>query len=160
MLNVITLVGRLSKDPELRNTNSGKPITSFTIAVNSPMKKEDGTKDTTFIDVVCFNQTAENVCKYVRKGNLVGVVGSINQRRFVRQDGSKGSVIEVLADSIQFLEPKEKEVEEVATPEDLAQGSEAPVEAPKEKAKSSPKDVVIPEGYHMGKDGNLYKDKK
>ena len=106
MINRVILVGRLTRDPELRKANSGLPVASFSIAVDSRMKNQDGTRATTFMNCSIFGNQAENLVKFTRKGALVGVEGSLNQRNFVRQDGSKGSVIEVIADRVAFLEPK------------------------------------------------------
>ena len=106
MINRIVLVGRLTYDPELRKAKSDLPVASFSIAVDSRMKNPDGTRGTTFMNCSIFGNQAENVVKFTRKGSMVGVEGSLNQRNFVRQDGSKGSVIEVIADRVAFLEPK------------------------------------------------------
>ena len=106
MINRVVLVGRLTRDPELRKAKSDLPVASFSIAVDSRMKNPDGTRGTTFMNCSIFGNQAENVVKFTRKGSMVGVEGSLNQRNFVRQDGSKGSVIEVIADRVAFLEPK------------------------------------------------------
>ena len=101
MINRVVLVGRLTRDPELRN---GGSIAVFTVAIDNLGKE----KTTSFIPCVVLNaQRSETVGKYARKGMLVGVEGRLNQRSFVRQDGSKGSVIEVICDSVQFLERRE-----------------------------------------------------
>ena len=100
MINRVVLVGRLTRDPELRNSGS---IAVFTIAIDNLGKE----KSTSFIPCVVLNaQRSETVGKFARKGMLVGVEGRLNQRSFVRADGSKGSVLEVICDSVQFLEPK------------------------------------------------------
>lgn len=106
MINQVVLVGRLTRDPELRKTNSGNAIASFSIAVDSRSRNPDGTWGTTFLNCTLFGAQAENVVKFTRKGSLVGVEGSLNQRNFTRQDGSRGSVIEVICDRVAFLEPK------------------------------------------------------
>ena len=106
MINRVVLVGRLTRDPELRRTNSGTSVCSFTVAVDNRTKNPDGTRGTSFIPCTVFQQSADNMSKFVRKGSLVGVEGRLNQRSYVRQDGTKASVLEVLADSVQFLEPK------------------------------------------------------
>ena len=106
MINQVVLVGRLTRDPELRKTASGLPVASFSIAVDSRMKNQDGTRGTTFMNCSIFGNQAENLVKFTRKGAMVGVEGSLNQRNFVRQDGTKGSAIEVIADRVAFLEPK------------------------------------------------------
>ena len=101
MINRVVLVGRLTRDPELRNSGS---IAVFTVAVDNLGKE----KSTSFIPCVVLNATrAETVGKYAKKGLLVGVEGRLNQRSFVRQDGSKGSVLEIICDSVQFLERRE-----------------------------------------------------
>ena len=106
MVNRIVLVGRLTRDPELRRTTTDVPVAQFTLAVDDRVKDANGQKTTTFITVVVWNNQADNVAKFCRKGNLVAVDGRIRQRSFERRDGTKGSVIEVIADSVQFLEPK------------------------------------------------------
>jgi len=107
MINRVVLVGRLTRDPELRNTTTGNAVCSFTVAIDNTKKDAEGKKTTSFIPCVAFTQTADMMSKYTRKGSLVGVEGRLTQRSFVRQDGSKGSVLEVLCDSVQFLQPKE-----------------------------------------------------
>lgn len=109
MLNRIVLTGRLTKDPELRRTLSDTPVASFTLAVSDGFKDQQGNPTTTFIDVTVFDKQADNLSKYCRKGSLVGVDGRIHQRRFERKDGSKGSVIEIIANHVDFLEPKDKD---------------------------------------------------
>ncbi|MCQ2795355.1 MAG: single-stranded DNA-binding protein [Bacilli bacterium] len=122
MVNRVVLVGRLTRDPELRKTNSDKPVASFTLAVDNRNKGADGQKTASFIPVTVWNDQATNVCKYVRKGSLVGVDGRLLQRSYEKKDGTKASVLEVVADSVQFLEPKgaNKETANV-TKEDVAQ---------------------------------------
>ena len=106
MVNRIVLVGRLTRDPELRRTTTDVAVASFTLAVDDRVKDANGQKTTSFIGVTVWNNQADNVAKFCRKGNLVAVDGRIRQRSFERRDGTKGSVIEVVADSVQFLEPK------------------------------------------------------
>ncbi len=106
MINRVVLVGRLVRDPELKKTTSGNPVCTFTVAVDNRMKNPDGSKGTSFLPCVVFSQAADNVSKFTRKGSLVGIEGRLNQRNFTRTDGTKGTTIEVLCDSVQFLEPK------------------------------------------------------
>ncbi len=106
MINRIVLVGRLTKDPELRKSNSGNNVCSFTIAVDDRGKDQDGNKTTSFIPVVCFGKTADSTFNFTKKGSLVGVEGRLVQRKFTRNDGTNGSTFEVNADSVQFLDPK------------------------------------------------------
>ena len=108
MINRVVLVGRLTRDPELRRSGTGSSVAVFTVAVDNLGKE----KTTSFIPCVVLNdQRADTVAKFARKGLLVGVEGRLNQRSFVRQDGSKGSVLEVICDSVQFLERRETSVE-------------------------------------------------
>ncbi len=106
MINRIVLVGRLTRDPELRRTTTDVPVATFTLASDDRRSSADGQRTTTFIDVTVWRNQAENVAKYCRKGSLVGVDGRIRQRNFERRDGTKASVIEIVADSVIFLEPK------------------------------------------------------
>ena len=107
MINRVVLVGRLTRDPELRKTGAGNSVATFTVALDNRQKNADGTKSTSFIPVVVFSASADTVSKYARKGLLVGVEGRLNQRSYLKADGSKASVIEVVADSVQFLERRE-----------------------------------------------------
>ena len=106
MINNVVLVGRLTRDPELRTTNSGTSVCSFTVAVDNRQKNPDGTKSASFIPCTAFQQSADNMSKFLKKGSLVGVVGRLNQRSYLNKDNIKVTVIEVLCDSVQFLEPK------------------------------------------------------
>ena len=106
MINRVVLVGRLTADPELRKTNSGTSVASFTVAVDNAMKNPDGSRATCFVNCSIFNAQADNVAKFTRKGSMVGVEGRLNQRRFQRKDGTNASVLEVIADTVRFLEPK------------------------------------------------------
>jgi len=107
MLNRVVLVGRLTRDPELRYTQQNTPIASFTIAVNRQFSNQQtGEKDTDFIPVVVWRKQAENVSKFMQKGSLVGVEGRIQVRNYDDKDGVKRYVTEVVADNVVFLEPK------------------------------------------------------
>ena len=105
MINRVILVGRLTADPELRKTASDISVATFTIAVDNAVKEQDGTRGSLFLDCRVYRDQADNMAKYTRKGSKVAVDGSLNQRNFVRQDGSKGKVIEVYIDSVTFLDP-------------------------------------------------------
>ena len=106
MMNRIILVGRLTRDPELRRTLNDVPVCSFTLAIDDRVKDANGQKTTSYIGVTVFNNQADNVAKFLKKGSLAGVDGRIRQRTFERKDGTKSSVIEVVADNVTFLEPK------------------------------------------------------
>lgn len=104
MINRVVLAGRLTRDPELRRTATGTAVTSFSIAIDNRGSR-DAEKTTSFFNVVCWNQTAENVAKYVHKGSLVGVDGRLQQRTY-EKNNVRTSIVEVVAESVQFLEPK------------------------------------------------------
>ncbi|WP_087973904.1 single-stranded DNA-binding protein [Oceanobacillus rekensis] len=106
MLNRVVLVGRLTKDPDLRYTPNGVAVANFTIAVNRPFTNQQGERETDFINGVVWRRQAENLANYMKKGSLIGVDGRIQTRRYEGQDGKTVFVTEVLAESIQFLETK------------------------------------------------------
>lgn len=103
MLNKIFLMGRLTRDPELRHTPSGVPVTSFSLAVDRDFKdKQTGEKATDFIDVVAWRQTAEFVSRFFTKGRMAVVVGSLQLRDWTDRDGGKRRAAEVVADTVYF----------------------------------------------------------
>ena len=107
MYNRVILIGRLTRDPELRRTPSDVSVTSFTLAVDErTARDENGQKSTIFIGVSVWRGQAENVAKFCRKGSLVLVDGKLQQRSYTKRDGTEATVLEVMADSVQFLEPK------------------------------------------------------
>lgn len=106
MLNRVVIVGRLTKDPDLRYTPNGVAVANFTVAANRPFKNQQGEYEADFINCVAWRRQAENLANFMGKGNLVGVDGRIQTRRYEGQDGKTVFVTEVLAESIQFLEPK------------------------------------------------------
>lgn len=105
MINRVVLVGRLTKDPELRYTPSGVPMTRFTVAVNRPFKNE-GQQEADFIGCLAWRKQAENLANFMKKGSLIGVEGRIQTGSFEGQDGKRVYTTDVIADSIQFLEPR------------------------------------------------------
>lgn len=116
MLNKIVTMGRMVKDPELRRTQSGTPVASFTLAVERDIPKQDGTRDTDFIDCVSFRSTAEFASKYFRKGSLTVASGRLQIRNWEDKDGNKRRNAEVVVDAIYFAERKRDD----AAPEDHA----------------------------------------
>ena len=107
MLNRAVIVGRLTKDPELRYTPNGVAVANFTVAVNRPFRNQQGEQEADFINCVTWRKQAENLANYMRKGSLIGVDGRIQTRSCENQEGRRVWVTEVLAESIQFLEYKE-----------------------------------------------------
>jgi len=106
MLNRIVLIGRLTRDPELRYTPQGTPVATLGLAVNRPRSK-DGEEQTDFIDVVCWRQSAEFAANYLGKGRLVSVDGRLQIRDWIGKDGAKRRKAEVVADNIQGLDRKD-----------------------------------------------------
>ncbi|MFT8390250.1 MAG: single-stranded DNA-binding protein [Sporolactobacillus sp.] len=106
MINRVVLVGRLTKNPELRYTPNGVAVTTFTIAVDRPFSNQQGEREADFIQVVVWRRQAENVANYLTKGSLTGVEGRIQTRNYENNEGRRIYVTEVVADSVQFLEPK------------------------------------------------------
>lgn len=103
MINRVVLVGRLTKDPELKYTPSGVPMTRFTVAVNR-FKKEGEEQQADFIGCIAWRKQAENLANFMKKGNLIGLEGRIQTGSFEGQDGKRVYTTDVVADSIQFLE--------------------------------------------------------
>ena len=106
MLNKIILMGRLTRDPELRKTGNGTAVTSFTLAVDRDYKPQDGERETDFIDVVAWRGTAEFVFKYFYKGRMAVVEGRLQVRDWTDKDGAKRRSTEVIADSVYFGDSK------------------------------------------------------
>lgn len=106
MMNRTILVGRLTKDPELRYTPNGVPVATFTLAVNRSFTNAQGEREADFINCVIWRKPAENVANFLSKGSLAGVDGRIQTRNYEGQDGKRVYVTEVLAESVQFLEPR------------------------------------------------------
>lgn len=106
MINRVVLVGHLTADPQFRTTPSGVSIANFTLAVNRTFTNAQGERDCDFINVVVFRKQAENVNNYLSKGQLAGVDGRIQSRSYENNEGKRIFVTEVVADSVQFLEPK------------------------------------------------------
>lgn len=106
MMNRVILVGRLTKDPELKYTPNGVPVATFTLAVNRTFTNQQGEREADFINCVVWRRPAENVANFLKKGSLAGVDGRIQTRNFEGQDGRRVFMTEVVAESVQFLEPK------------------------------------------------------
>ena len=107
-LNRIILMGRLTKNPDVRVTPSGEPITRFSIAVNRPYKNQEGKYEADFINAVAFKKTAEIAGNNLNKGNRVLVEGRLEIRQYQAKDGTKRSITQVVADRIEFIESKAK----------------------------------------------------
>lgn len=109
MINQVTLVGRLTKDPELRVTQEGTSIVHVIVAVNRNYKNQAGNYEADFVQCIFWNKVAENTAQYCHKGSLVGIVGRIQTRNYENQERKKVYVTEVIAESVRFLDPKKVE---------------------------------------------------
>lgn len=108
MINRVVMVGRMTRDPELRRTGNGAAVTSFTLALNRNYNSADG-QQADYISCVVWNKVAENVEKYCFKGSLVGVEGRLRSRSYDNAQGQRVYVTEVVCDSVQFLETKPRD---------------------------------------------------
>ncbi|MBR5507159.1 MAG: single-stranded DNA-binding protein [Clostridia bacterium] len=115
-MNKAILVGRLTRDPELRTTQTGTSVCSFTIAVNRRFKNQEGGYDADFISCVAWRQQAEFMAKYFAKGRMVGVVGSIQTRNYDNKDGQKVYVTEVAVDEVHFVDSKSSSTDSFQAP--------------------------------------------
>ena len=103
-MNKVFLIGRLTRDPELRYTSSNIAAATFTVAVNRNFTNQNGERDADFINVIAWRKTAENIKNYLSKGSQIAIDGRIQTRSYDAQDGTKRYVTEVLADNVQFLD--------------------------------------------------------
>ncbi|EAE2564331.1 single-stranded DNA-binding protein [Listeria monocytogenes] len=115
MMNRIVLVGRLTKDPDLRYTPAGAAVATFTLAVNRAFTNQNGEREADFIQCVVWRKPAENVANFLKKGSMAGVDGRIQTRNYEDSDGKRVFVTEVVAESVQFLEPKNNNAEGVTS---------------------------------------------
>lgn len=106
MINQVTLVGRLTRDPELRKTTDGLPVTSVTLAVSRQFRNQHGEIEADFVNCTLWKKAAENTVQYCRKGSVVGVTGRLHTRHYDNKEGKRVYVTEVVAESIRFLGAK------------------------------------------------------
>lgn len=105
-MNKVILVGNLTRDPELSETPSGVAVCRFSVAVSRDYSNSDGTRDTDFFNVTVWRGRAENCGKYLKKGNKVAIVGSLQTRSYEDKDGIKRNVTDVVANEVEFLTPR------------------------------------------------------
>ena len=146
MLNTIILMGRLTRDPELRRTGSGTAVTSFSLAVDRDFKSQSGEKETDFIDIVAWRTTAEFVSKYFTKGRMAIVEGRLQIRDWTDKDGGKRRSAEVVADNVYFGDSKRDGDGHSSAPAYGATqvGSPTPVDAHSEFAEIEEGDGELP----------------
>ena len=118
MLNKIVLMGRLTKDPELRRTQSGTAVAGFSLAVDRDFKGEDGTRTADFVDVVAWRNTAEFVCNYFTKGRMAVVEGRLQIRDWLDKDGHTRRSAEVVADNVYFGDSRKESGAQEELPEE------------------------------------------
>jgi len=106
MINQVTLVGRLTRDPELRKTSEGLSVTTVTLAVSRQFRNQHGEIEADFVQCTLWKKSAENTAQYCRKGSVVGVTGRLHSRHYENKEGKRVYVTEVVAEQIQFLSAK------------------------------------------------------
>ncbi|EAC3654645.1 single-stranded DNA-binding protein [Listeria monocytogenes] len=111
MMNRVVLVGRLTKDPDLRYTPAGAAVATFTLAVNRTFTNQQGEREADFINCVVWRKPAENVANFLKKGSMAGVDGRVQTRNYEGNDGKRVYVTEIVAESVQFLESKNNNAE-------------------------------------------------
>ncbi|MEW8969235.1 MAG: single-stranded DNA-binding protein [Mesobacillus sp.] len=125
MINQVTLVGRLTRDPELRFTPDGKAVSNITLAVNRHYKNASGEIEADFVHCILWGKTAENTANYCKKGAVLGVTGRIQTRNYDNQEGKRVYVTEVVAEGVRFLSSKPSGARETQQP---SQQSQAPLQ--------------------------------
>jgi single-strand DNA-binding protein len=123
MLNQTIIIGRTTKEPEIRQTQSGVAVATFTIAVDRNFKNQNGEKETDFFNIVCWRGLAETVGRYLGKGRLVAVSGRLQNRSYEAKDGTKRYITEIVASEVQFLDrakdAEQQPLVEIDQPDDL-----------------------------------------
>lgn len=137
MLNKVVVIGRLTKDPELKKTQSGVSVISFSIANEDDFKNKDGEKEVDFLDVVAWRGTAEMVAKYCTKGRLVAACGRLKTRTWQDKDGNNRKVVEIRADEVYFLGDNKRNDAE-------AQSAPAPTYVPTDFEELAEDDCQLP----------------
>lgn len=131
MLNIIAIMGRLVRDPEMRQTTTGKSVASFRIAVDRGSKDANGQNQADFFDVVAWNRTAEFVCKYFQKGSLIAIDGHLQSRSYQDKSGQNRTAIEIIANNVHFAGSKNQNATrepDVAPPPAANLDSYAPID--------------------------------
>lgn len=123
-MNKVFLIGNLTRDPEMRSTQSGVAVCNFSIAVNRRFKKENGEQETDFLNVIAWRQLAELCGKYLAKGRKVAVTGSIQTRTYEAKDGSKRTAWDIVADEVEFLTTQNQQSSTQSAPGGIHDGGE------------------------------------
>lgn len=122
MINRVILVGRITKEPELRTTSSGINVLSFALAFDNKNKNADGTRGSSFINCTAWRNNADIIAKYCHKGSQIGIDGSLQERKYQRRDGTNASVIEVVVNEVALLGSKGSSSTYNSQPEPASQG--------------------------------------
>ncbi len=150
MINRAVLTGRLTKDPELRYTQSGTAVTSFTLAVDRQFRNQNGDREADFINCVVWRKSAENFANFTRKGSLVGIDGHIQTQNYENQQGQRVYVTEVIVDNFALLESRNSQEggynqqqnnQQGNYPSNNANGYQQPNNAPQNDAQVDPSDL-------------------
>ncbi len=151
-MNRVSLVGRLTANPELRYTSGQQPYTRFTIAIDRTYKNVQGEKETDFIGIIAWRKQAENICNYLDKGSLVSVGGRIQTGTYTDKEGNKKYSFDVVADNVQFLETRAQA--------EIRRKSERVNVQPNNNIERSPYDYQDNnnQGVTIEKDENIYMD--
>lgn len=123
-MNRVVLVGRITKDPELKKTNNNNSVVNFTIAINRTYTSASGEREADFINCVAWNKTAENMAAYLSKGSLIAVEGRIQTRSYEDNDGKRVYLTEVYVDNLQFLESRSNSNQSISPNQNFQQKSE------------------------------------
>ncbi len=119
-MNKVILVGNLTRDPELSETGSGIPMCRFSIAVSRDYANADGNRETDFFNITVWRNRAEVCARYLKKGNKVGIVGSIQNRTYDDKDGNKRTVTDIVASEVEFLTPKNSQSDYASDDSDVS----------------------------------------
>lgn len=126
-MNKVFLIGNLTRDPELSQTPTGVSVCRLSIAVGRRFSNAEGGRETDFFNVTAWRGNAENCAKFLKKGNKVAVAGSIQVRNYERQDGSKGTAVDIVADEVEFLTSRNDGGDNGSTEGGMGVGSTGPV---------------------------------
>ena len=154
-MNKVVLIGRLTRDPDLRYPSSNIPVANFTVAVNRTFTNQNGEREADFINVIVWRKQAENVKKYIGKGSLVAVEGRIQTRNYEGADGKRVYVTEVVADNVQFLESRAQSQNRVTSVDNDPMNNFSPNDIPPVEQPSMPTTNIEAEDPFANFDSNI-----
>lgn len=142
MINTAVIMGRLTADPELRQTQSGISVARFSVAVERPYSK-DGERQTDFLDVVAWRNTADFVCRYFVKGQMIAIFGSIQARTYTDRDGNRRKSVEIVADGVSFCGDKPERKAQTYDAEPVSAEPAKPQEKPEPRYQQQSMDDFV-----------------